>query len=1023
VPQALSRDPALGAAADGGLRVRDTFGGGILTLSGINSHTGPTVIESGTLIVRSTGSIAASQRIEVRQTAVLDGDIGMTLAGGQTLQGDGQVYGDLTVAPGATLSPGIGGIGTLQAFDRLTLGGDAVFEINKSGGVRGNDAVVGLQRITYGGTLTVVPSGSGYAVGDEFLLFSALEYAGSFQTLDLPLLGTGLYWDTSRLLVDGTIAVSNVTPLPTFSPPGGSYFGPQNISISSVPGSIIHYTVNGSDPTLGGAGVFSAPSPVTGLAVPPDTIGFTIRAYATWTGFLPSPVATAVYSTPSSTTWTFNGDGQWNDPANWLNNLPANAAGMPADFSTLALGANRTVDLAAPVTVGSLSFGDLGDAFGWRLTGSPAITLDNAGATPSISVLQQVARLAVPLAGSNGLEKTGPGTLILTGAGTYGGNTTIQGGMLQLGDGTTNGSVATGLYQTGAGTTLRIDHASPGTAAIVGGGWTTRLRGNGTLRLRVAGTWPSNNWGPNVAGANLFDPGFTGTLHLELGRTDVSPANFGGISTVVVESGAQFLSWSGSYPQAWVLSGDGAGEAGYPGALRVAAAAVATFSGPVELAADASMTSQDGNSIMTVSGVISGPHDLWKTSNGGLLVFSAPNTFSGTMDVFGGTLRLDHPLALQNSTLTGSNGLVQFGSGVAGNAFTLGGLAGTRGLTLARTDGTPITLGVGNNHAHTTYSGTLFGAGGLTKIGNGTLTVATAQSYSGNTTVNAGTLLVSNPAGSATGSGTVTANSGATLAGSGNIGGPVALQSGAFLAPGENGVGTLATGALALAGTYRCQLDGNDADRLTVAGNLNLAGASLAVSTLNPPGAGPFIIATFTGTRSGTFASVSPGYTVDYSTPNQVRLVVAPGQSYAAWVAGFGLSGQAALEEEDPDFDGIDNLIEFVLGGNPATVPDTALLPTIDLVSNPGGPVPPGQYLRFTYRRTADSAYLNPGIQFNAALSGPWSDASGAAGAVEVVTPGFFTTPVPADRVEVYLPRNVHAVDGKMFGRLSVTLP
>jgi autotransporter-associated beta strand protein len=1021
--QGLSRDPALGAAADGGLRVRDGFSGGELRIFGVCSYTGPTVIETGALRVSAPGSIATSELIEVGASGVLDGDSGMTIASGQTLRGSGQVYGDILVAAGATLAPGIGGIGTLQVFNRLTLAGSSVFEIDKSGGIRGNDAIQGLERVTYGGTLTVIPSGSGFAVGDEFPLFSALEYAGSFETLDLPLLGPGLFWDTSRLAVDGTLVVSNKTPTPVFNPPGGGYFGQQSVTISSAAGSVIHYTTNGSDPTLGGPGVVSSPSPVSGLVIPPDVTNFTIRAYATWTGFQPSPVATAVYSTPSSTTWTFNGDGLWSDPANWLDGVVADAAGMPASFATLALGGNRTVDLDAPVTVGSLSFGDLGNAFGWTVSGTPALTLDNAGGTPSVTVEQQVARLEVPLAGSNGLAKGGPGTLVLTGSATYGGNTAVNGGTLQLGDGTTNGVVASGLYQLGAGTTLRVDQASLGNAAILGGGWTTRLRGAGTLRLRVGGGWPANNWGPNLANSNLFDPAFTGTLHLELGRTDVSPANFGGISTVVVESGAQFLSWSGIYPQAWVLSGDGAGEAGYPGALRVAAGSIATFTGPVTLAADASMTSQDGNSSMTVSGVISGPHNLWKTSNSGLLVFSAANTFSGTMDVFGGNLRLDHALALQNSTLLGSLGLVQFGSAVAGNAFTVGGLGGTRAYALTNTGGIPITLAVGNNHADTTYSGTLSGAGGLSKIGNGTLTLASAQTHTGNTTVSGGTLRVNNPTGSGTGSGTVTATVGGTLGGTGSIAGAVTVNNGAALAPGDNGAGTLATGALTLAGTYQCQLDGANADRVTVTGNLNLTGATLSVSTLNPPAAGPFVIASFTGTRSGTFASVSPGYTVDYSTPNQVRLVASSGQSFASWVAGFGLSGQAAQPEEDPDFDGIANLVEFVLGGNPATVSDSALLPTIALVSNPGGAVPAGQYLRFTYRRTADSAYLNPGMQFQATLSGPWTSAVGAAGVVEVVTPGFFTTPVPADRVEVYVPRSTHAVNGKLFGRLRVVSP
>jgi autotransporter-associated beta strand protein len=68
-----------------------------------------------------------------------------------------------------------------------------------------------------------------------------------------------------------------------------------------------------------------------------------------------------------------------------------------------------------------------------------------------------------------------------------------------------------------------------------------------------------------------------------------------------------------------------------------------------------------------------------------------------------------------------------------------------------------------------------------------------SNSYSGGTTVSAGTLLLGNSAGSATGSGAVTVNSGATLAsGGGSVGivsGPVTVSG--TLSPGNGGAGLL----------------------------------------------------------------------------------------------------------------------------------------------------------------------------------------------------------------------------------------
>jgi autotransporter-associated beta strand protein len=85
-----------------------------------------------------------------------------------------------------------------------------------------------------------------------------------------------------------------------------------------------------------------------------------------------------------------------------------------------------------------------------------------------------------------------------------------------------------------------------------------------------------------------------------------------------------------------------------------------------------------------------------------------------------------------------------------------------------------------------TLSGLLSGVGGLNKLGNNALSLSSANGYSGNTTITAGTLAVNNTTGSGTGSGTVAVNSGGTLSGSGFISGTVSVNDGGTLAPGNS---------------------------------------------------------------------------------------------------------------------------------------------------------------------------------------------------------------------------------------------
>src|SRR5206468_11690645 len=106
------------------------------------------------------------------------------------------------------------------------------------------------------------------------------------------------------------------------------------------------------------------------------------------------------------------------------------------------------------------------------------------------------------------------------------------------------------------------------------------------------------------------------------------------------------------------------------------------------------------------------------------------------------------------------------------------------------------TLSIGNNNLSTSFSGLIQASGALMKVGSGMLILTGANSYTGATTVTAGTLRVNNQTGSATGTGLVRVNAG-TLGGQGIIAGLVTLGTGggpgAVLAPsgGSNQLATL----------------------------------------------------------------------------------------------------------------------------------------------------------------------------------------------------------------------------------------
>ena len=147
-----------------------------------------------------------------------------------------------------------------------------------------------------------------------------------------------------------------------------------------------------------------------------------------------------------------------------------------ASSATITNNAGGIVDLSR-VTSG-IAIGSLSGA-GNVLMGSKTLTLGGLGGSERIDGILQDGGV-VGGAGAS-LVKTGAGTLTLAGANTYTGSTTIKGGILQIGNGGTSGSVAGAIVNNSELAFNRSDTAS--FANAISGGGIIRQIGSGTIKL------------------------------------------------------------------------------------------------------------------------------------------------------------------------------------------------------------------------------------------------------------------------------------------------------------------------------------------------------------------------------------------------------------------------------------------------------------------------------------------------------------------------------------------------------------
>jgi autotransporter-associated beta strand protein len=120
-------------------------------------------------------------------------------------------------------------------------------------------------------------------------------------------------------------------------------------------------------------------------------------------------------------------NGKWSVNSNWVSGTPSSDPNAVARFLT-KITQPRTVLLDTDTTVGMVQFYNSNK---YTLAGDKTLTL--AG-IHTIDVISGTHEIATTIAGSSGLIKTGPGTLILSGSLSYTGDTTVLAGTLEVGN-------------------------------------------------------------------------------------------------------------------------------------------------------------------------------------------------------------------------------------------------------------------------------------------------------------------------------------------------------------------------------------------------------------------------------------------------------------------------------------------------------------------------------------------------------------------------------------------------------------
>jgi autotransporter-associated beta strand protein len=989
----------------GGLTISASNAAAPITLSNVaNDYNGATAINSGT--VRLTGNLGDTA-VTVASGAFLagEGSIGasgsLTFNAGSNLRVDGSTAGALSATGDLTLNATTTVI--LDSFPAATGPGTTIRLLNYSGNLAGTDADLTLQNAANYRN----PSISTMTADQVNLNLDtkSLTWSGATAEWDI---GTNsnwnsgadtFFWGDAVTFTDAgttkgvTLAVS-VAPVSTtfnnstdndYSLTGsGAIAGATSLTKSNT-GSVTLSTANtytGGTTISGGkiiatvAGALGTGSVTNNATL--DLTGGAVTYTGLSTGLSGNGTVNVTLPTGSNSA-ILNGNysgftGTWNigtDAAAGAGKVQMN--GLDNASSTVNVLVNGTVYATGTVTKNAAIFlngGDTGEAQGQlRLEGGAIwdgpvtlagdITGTGDGTVGSNSNGGTISGDIGETGGSRALVKVGASTITLSGDNTYTGATTVSAGTLKLGSAGAlgNGTTKTSGVQVNGSSVFDLGGISP--TAV------TPLTLNST--------------------ANGND---VGSLHNSGGGTT---ATYGGdvtfqAATIMVGGGA---STGGNITLTGLIAGNGKnlnknglGTLALADSGTVALGTLQANRGTIEVRSGSTLnvtgiTLGSGNSVgsgLTLAGgavTSSGPASFGTAASG---------TASATLTLNSGTLTVPALTKGPRTFNVNFNGGTLKAGAATTSFFDLATSAKVQaGGALIDDGGFLITIAQPLTHDAALATPD----GGLTKSGLGMLTLSGANTYNGNTTVSAGTLELAATTGS--------------------------LK----FAPTTNGLSNkiTGTGTLLLKGAFNIDLGGADA----IPGN---SWTLVDVGTLTETFDTTFAVTDFTET-AGVWTKPD-GLNVWTFKESTGVLTYTVASAFNSWITGFGLAVADQDLTDDPDHDGMDNLLEFVLNGNPS-VSDSSILPVLTVTATD---------FEFTYQRRDDSVSpeTTQTFQWGTTLAAwPGSVVVTAAGgtfppATVAITAGTPNDGV-TDTVKVTIPKSEAGATGRLFGRLVIVKP
>lgn len=767
-------------SGNGGALIKS--GAGTLTLLAVNGYTGATAVSAGTLLVN--GSTAAASALTVAP--------GATLGGAGTVAGAVAVSG--TLAPGASGSAGVLSTGALT----LNAGSTLTYQL----GASGNDQVDVTGNLALNGTLNVTANGT-FGPGTYRLFNYSGTLGGSLAIGTLPpgvtaanaridtsvagqvnlVINGRTYWDAvspdNGAVNGGTGAWSTSATSTNWTFADGSSNGPwQNGEVATFKGTGGTVTVDNAAGQVNVSGLtFESNPTVTGGALTLVGTDNLVRGGGTISAPLAGGSGNTLHKQGAgrltlSGVNTFTGGMTISDDilelhtplggGNYGGAIAINASGSLIYFLAPAQtlsgpisgqGFLRTVvsDLTLTGTnthTGNMRVGRMLTVGGGGVLGGGNyggnLSLDNGSTLNYASTANQTLTNATTGANETTLVQSGPGTLTLAGTSNLNGVATVAAATLLVnGAATLNAttSVAAGATLGGTGTVAR-DVAVSGTLAPGAGGAGTLTTGKLTL---------------NGGSFSVFELGQAGTAGGAL--NDLLAVNgdlaLNGTLNVSKTTGGTF--------------GDGTYRLfTYTGTLS-GALAIGTLPAGVPVANAWIDTSTPGQ-VNLVIAPPAPPGTYWDATSPGN---GAVNGGAGTWSAAAGSSNWTDATGAANgpwddgkvATFKGTAGAVTVDN--TAGAVNIGGLSfETDGYrvqsgTLTATDASnALTVTTGKVQLQSVLAG---GAGSaLVKQGVGALALQGANTYSGGTTIAAGTLLLGDQGGVGTlGTGTVTLAGGA----------------------------------------------------------------------------------------------------------------------------------------------------------------------------------------------------------------------------------------------------------------------